>query len=46
MMQQDFLWDQMRDETLSDKARKHAKQSSQHERAWDNACQMKHMRGK
>jgi hypothetical protein len=28
MMQQDFLWDRMQDETLSDKARKHAKQSA------------------
>jgi hypothetical protein len=46
MMWQDFLWDQMQDETLPDKARKHAKQSLQQEWAWDNACWMKHMRGK
>jgi hypothetical protein len=43
MMQQDFLQDQMRDETLSEKARKHAKQSLRQEWSQDNARQMKHM---
>jgi hypothetical protein len=46
MMQQDFLWDRMRDDTLSEKARTHAKQCLKKERQRDNTQRMKHMRGK
>jgi hypothetical protein len=43
MMQQDFLWDQMQDTSLSEKAREHAKQSLKQEWQHDNAQRMKHM---
>jgi hypothetical protein len=46
MMRQDFLRDWMRDDTLSEKARTHAKQCLKKERQRDNAQRMKHMRGK
>lgn len=45
IMQQDFLQDWMQDSTLSEKVRKHAKQSLKQEWAWDNAHRMKHMQG-
>jgi hypothetical protein len=46
MMRQEFLKGRVKDETLSEKARKHAKQCLGHERQRDNARRMQHMRGK
>jgi hypothetical protein len=46
MMRQEFLWEQIRDNTLTEKTRTHAKQCLKHERQRDNAQRMKHMRGK
>jgi hypothetical protein len=46
MMQQDFLRERMRDNTLMEKTRSHAKQCLRHEQSRDNAQRMKHMQGK
>jgi hypothetical protein len=46
MMRQDFLQERMRDNTLTEKMRSHAKQCLRHKRSRDNAQRMKHMRGK
>jgi hypothetical protein len=46
MMRQDFLWEWMRDNTLMEKMRSHAKQCLRHKWSRDNARRMKHMWGK
>jgi hypothetical protein len=46
MMRQEFLRERIRDNTLTEKTRTHAKQCLKHERQRDNARRMKHMRGK
>jgi hypothetical protein len=46
MMRQEFLREQIRDNTLTEKTRTHAKQCLKHEHQRDNARRMKHMRGK